>query len=388
MRKNIIFLSHIPLSDHLCRKFWINDLINRGYSVSFYDISRFFPYTHKNNYLPDNKINLYSVASLEYFEYLISRSCTTSIYINLFYPSKFDITYGIYRILARYNCIISTIIWGRLPNINSSRLLSWSYFLYILNPSIFFSRLNFVLFKFSYPYLLKFNILKPFNFVFAAGSYCSAIISNTKFVIPVNLCDNDEVVLKSSSIVSNRSKPYVVFIDSNITNHPDMLTTEYVMNPDTYYSKMNKVFETIELFGFEVIVLEHPTSNHLSSKFNNRKSVRSDTCSFVYNSNFVISHQSTAISYAILCFKPIVLISTIEMSLCLDNPIPLMHSYSKLLGIPLYSAENFNDNFILPSSQVDEKLYSNFMYRYLVSKGSEYKLNINIVLNFLENHFG
>ncbi|WP_341880170.1 hypothetical protein [Synechococcus sp. UW140] len=167
-----------------------------------------------------------------------------------------------------------------------------------------------------------------------------------------------------------------------------MLTTEYVMNPDTYYSKMNKVFETIELFGFEVIVLEHPTSNHLSSKFNNRKSVRSDTCSFVYNSNFVISHQSTAISYAILCFKPIVLISTIEMSLCLDNPIPLMHSYSKLLGIPLYSAENFNDNFILPSSQVDEKLYSNFMYRYLVSKGSEYKLNINIVLNFLENHFG
>ena len=102
---------------------------------------------------------------------------------------------------------------------------------------------------------------------------------------------------------------YVVFLDVFLPYHPDtpLMNLPLIEYPDIYFSEMNSFFDLIEdKYNLEVVIAAHPSANYIGNEFNDRKIIENRTRELVRSSEFVLSHHSNSISYAILYNKDIV----------------------------------------------------------------------------------
>ena len=103
------------------------------------------------------------------------------------------------------------------------------------------------------------------------------------------------------------------------------------------------------------------------------------------NSLLVITHYSTAISYAVLFSKPIMLVTTNEYfsSYRKDRFI----SYSKALNKKVINVDDYNDNEITSSKlfNVDLSIYKKYIEIYLKEKSSARKNLWQIVIENLDH---
>ena len=104
---------------------------------------------------------------------------------------------------------------------------------------------------------------------------------------------------------------YNLFVDENIAYPPDarLLGYEICLNPDAYYSRLNRLFDDIELWsGRPVIIAASGKYQYEQDRFNGRQLIYSQTLPLIQNANFVIGHMSLALDQCLVSEKSFLLI--------------------------------------------------------------------------------
>jgi hypothetical protein len=205
-------------------------------------------------------------------------------------------------------------------------------------------------------------------------------------VIPANSWDYSRILrlssVKCESLVKSR---YAVLLDgAGPKFYGDELLTGDKLNftAESWYPMLCKLFDRLEVkFNLRIVIAAHPKTSHerFPSYFGGREVFHGDTYRLVKNADFVLTRQSTAISYALYFRKPILFLTSNELEL-----IPAFKiSSSKIageLGKTQINVDCFDDKAIMDSIKFDLDLYKEFILSHL---SSDYlgRPNYEILLN-------
>lgn len=390
MINKIIFLSYMPLTKKIYNDFFIDNLIENNFKVEYWNLTKI--------YYPDLKLSdlikksfLYEFTSLKDFNNRLKKeNIKSSIFIiYMTYTLKLI---KLFRILTKYNATISFFEIGQFPNEFRGNFAVR----FFRNPLEFltYKRIKrFIKHRINrIAYLCKkLNIIKEYDFVFAAGEKQINLFKKKTNVIPINSNDYDNILSLRNVDARLINNKYSLFLDQDRTHHPDikMLDGGKYVNHDRYYKLLNSFFNIIEKkYKIEIIIAAHPKSNHKINYFNNRKIYKYKTAELVKYCEFVIAEYSSSISYPILYQKPILFFSTndiINIKGGYDNKAKFFAEY---LGCKYYKLDDITKEDNIAINPVNEKKYNKYKYNYLISKESENILTKDIVIDFLRNHFG
>jgi hypothetical protein len=240
--------------------------------------------------------------------------------------------------------------------------------------------------------LKRAGFVKPYDLLFTAGSEGFYTIGlgadvdlRTSNVVPINAID---VELSKRVLHSNRPfvAPYIVFLDEYLPYHPDFRIFKMeTVTPEPYFKAMNDFFNRIETeSGLSVVIAAHPKSDYANNPFGGRTILKNMTHELVRHSEMVIAHVSTAISYAVIFEKPIVLVYDREMGrIFKDLHIPLMESFGKSLNAPVL---NLDESAGLPFdwAVIDREAYVDYKYKYLTSPGLETRNSPELIIEAIK----
>jgi len=129
---------------------------------------------------------------------------------------------------------------------------------------------------------------------------------------------------------------HIVFLDEFEPFHPDYKRSKEPnpISPEKYYPLLSSFFLKIELiYGQKVIIAAHPRADETLYKFffNNRCIKKGITAELVRDASLVLAHSSTAISFAVLWKKPIILLTLDSFEKIYQGP--LMNYIQKTLDL-------------------------------------------------------
>ena len=221
----------------------------------------------------------------------------------------------------------------------------------------YFFKLSFLL----YLFLLTLKVLKRADIFFTSKQtkhWSNFLLF--KEIVPINSRHYDEI----QNINSNRSNQYIVFIDSNIHDHEDILTYggKNPINPRKYFSNLNTLLTNIgKCFKKDVIFCAHPRTDLsiLRECVPDIKISTGKTAEYSSNSFLTLFHDSSAINYSIILMKRIILIKSKFFD---DNVAKVQNQYISDLNLNYYILEekNFDCNFF-SNVNVDKLKYNNFI---------------------------
>lgn len=114
-------------------------------------------------------------------------------------------------------------------------------------------------------------------------------------------------------------RKYCVFLDQYIPYHPD--NTSYkifqTVNASEYYGQLNIIFDNIKKwYRLDIIVAAHPKADYAKKRtFKEDILIKYQmTAALVKNAEFVMAHFSTAIDYAVMAWKPILILKLPEVA--------------------------------------------------------------------------
>ena len=203
----------------------------------------------------------------------------------------------------------------------------------------------------------------------------------------------DYYKLKNSKLHNNYNDKYILFIDDIIASTNDFEIFMHQNKPieeNEYYRLLNNTFDKIEkLFNLKVIIAAHPQGKLINSyekKFKGRKVLFNQTENLTKFSTLVITHFSTAIGYAILSSKPILLLTSLSIS---------KHNYgmkikylSKKINVKLIYMESI-DSFTNKKQLVNINLskYKNYIYDLIRNKSCKETNTWNELIRHLSNEY-
>ncbi len=376
--KKVIYISWVSLTLKLETDWYMSYLISKKMEVKFWDLTGIY----SNKQHPANILKRDYVEPIKNFRQFGKKlkeiRDENAVYIILInYGGRFN---RIFRLLKKYDCRSYYLGWGNFPfpqNKYSKKILR------LLRHPISSIRiiLEILIAKFS----IKFSLVKPYDVIFFAGYYSynmySNMFSNRCKKIPINLIDYDKYSLllnKKKRIIKER---YCLFLDINLPYHGDIpINRLSYIKPGPYYQSLNKCFEQVESeYGIQVVIAAHPGSQYNHDLFKERKVLKGVTHELVKDCDFVISHNSTSISYAVLNEKPVILIYTDEMARKYrDYIIPLMHNMAVHLDAAIYNIDQSKDDQEIKYNKVNKRKYNNYKYEFLTTRESEDQLTRDI----------
>lgn len=180
-----------------------------------------------------------------------------------------------------------------------------------------------------------------------------------------------------------------VFLDQALTHHSDFggQVTFKPVTEKNYIQNMNQFFDTVEkLTKLTIIIAASPRANIeiLSKIFGNRRVILGKTLELVANCELVLMHNTTAVSFAILFDKPIVILKTREMlkSFGFNNVIDNMANALNIKPICI-DKEGDIESLNLPNYKKWERNYDDYKYKYVQTKGLIDKTTWDIVTEYL-----
>ena len=197
---------------------------------------------------------------------------------------------------------------------------------------------------------------------------------------------------------------YIIYLDTGFPHNPGDAQLNYADLPPKeivhgFYTDLNSFFNNLEdLFNAKVILLPHPRNklphlkkNRLNPYFEKRI-INNDydgAMQLIPNCKFVVSRGSTALSYAIINYKPNVLVYSSKLAPKWENFEDIFY-LAKLLNIKSFvNICSYNIDDISRNLYVEKLKYDAYKYKYLTTKGkSKAKIpNYKIIGDFLNKHF-
>jgi len=178
-----------------------------------------------------------------------------------------------------------------------------------------------------------------------------------------------------------------VFLDEYVPFHPDYLRRghEPYSTAERYYPELRGFFDAFErATGLTVVVAAHPRSSYEKHPdyFGGRRVVRGRTVELVRDSDAVIAHSSTALAFAVLFRKPVVLAASADLRACPDGP--LINAMARSLNKRLLDLAHPDQVDWKAELVVDETAYADFRRRYVKKDGTPEKPFWDIVADRLD----
>ena len=381
--KRIVIVGYCPLTQKTNVVLGVDKLVKHTL-VEYWDVS---PIVGNQGFPVKchvSKVKVTEMARISEFESAVKNlDSNTLVIFNMLV--KYD-TCIFFRYLVRTPCKIAAVVVGSLPvysNENETKIESLKQLVNRIHT--FFNITHFSLAIRNRLALCWIRHLRPFDYYLYSGAkanYSGANYNPRTMKIPINSYDCQLAKSFNESKIS--TEKFIVFIDDYLAYHPDflMLGIETV-NPDVYYNELNAYFDRIEeRYGLPVVIAAHPRADRYkeANYFNGRRVLFGSTMDLTARAEFVITHFSTAISYAIINMKPILFIYTDEM-ISKNLGHGTFFSMADLLNSNIVNISQSVNTDVFP---VNEERYKDYLYSYETSPEVVDKDNYEVILELLK----
>jgi hypothetical protein len=201
-----------------------------------------------------------------------------------------------------------------------------------------------------------------------------------KLILYAHNYDYDIHIKNSFTEKKKNNLKYLVFIDQDYCFHSDFLldNQKFPATYENYYPIINKfISRTKQLLNLNAsIVAAHPRiSDFVVNKrlYEDNKIVHGKTIELIEGSEVVICHDSTSIQNAVLCFKPIIFITTNELE---SSPWGkyIEATATELGKVVINLNSKIDDQIILNQIKVDVNLYEKYIESYIKKNRNENKM--------------
>lgn len=372
--KDIIIISHEPLTINLKRLFYIDDYIREGFNVEYWDLSVII---YGKLDLEDKLDELYirKFLSFESWQLELRKiNIMSTIFIvevvnvwknRIIFKTLSDINAFIVRIdqygntalaMSKYDILEKLLNLKNIPKLITNKISSKRY----------------------NSYKRKYNI-QNYNLYFGSSSLGN-IVTNY-----INHPDYEQYLVKKDGI--EVVKPFILFIDNYFPLHPDFEIFYGVKldGADQYQKSLCLYFDYLESkYGIPIVIAAHPKANYCRETFDGRQIVKYRTVELVIQSSYVIMHASNSISFVLLANKPLLMITTNGykavsfLYLRLKQLARLVSCQILNIDEQEYNKVNFNT--------VDRISRDEYIYTYLTKEDIKGKHNIDIIIDVFKNN--
>ncbi len=368
-----VILSEIALTDREWERLGCSEFTAAGYEILAADLRKVLRPSagaemSRALLTMERAVSIESVAQLEE---LVSGILATDVV--LVFASLSSATRPLFLLLRRYQVRYSSIELGVLPvdRVRSSKAAITKAEYVTLRLDDFFGMLyrwrrfmrEVIAHRFEY-----FRLQPPWLFL-TAGTIASPLISWLPFAWRarrIHVASFDCLVaetLNSKARVAGRT---AVFLDEAFCNHPDfeILGLKSPVTPEKYWRSLHRLFSALEAkLGLTVIIAPHPKSGGpVPAEIQTRMFEKGNTAQLVRDSELVLCHASTSVSFAVLFRKPLLFVTTDEVERSVyRGAIARMSSCFALRRV---NTDRFKDTDLVPG-EVDEQLYKSYEHLFL-----------------------
>jgi hypothetical protein len=384
MKRKIVYLIDYPMTKLRFVELGIGNFIDSGINVEVIDAysieskddyRKFIPNDLKSN-LKITKVHKYSK-----LKDLLEGYVCDDIFI-ISYRANYILN-RVVHILNKNDILIACIRNGTLPVPNNSNENIVNKIVRILNAYTFSFILNH-LFQKILNYLSYIFLAPKITYFFYGGTFAltsaEKILSNSKYLISSHSPDYDLFLNNANNRTSLDNRDAIVFIDQNFLDDVDILllgkkdskASSNEIRLD-FKNKINFFFDSLEKkFSCKVIISAHPKANikMLSDCYTGREVIAGDTINLIKDCKFCITHSSTAINFAVLYKKPIMVVQMeILRSILGDSSYPFANSFANALNIKPTKIDEGIEEIQFP--EVDESAYLNYVKMYIKEANGE-----------------
>ena len=245
-------------------------------------------------------------------------------------------------------------------------------------------------------HLIRRNLLRiamP-NFVVAGGSEEVKRVRrdfprSTRIVLANSSDFSTTIRLMKNAITISQS---AIYLDTGFPGFPrDEIiekTIETIRSED-WYPNLSKFFETVERsLGLKVSISAHPkhVGRDHQPLFGERETLGGQTAEGVSCCELVIATNSTAISYAIAFFKPLVLVTSDKIEKSRDQyKSSLIQNISTDTGATIFNIDRqYSEQEIKAALVINHERYDSYKKKYLTSRTDD-KPNYQVILEEIIN---
>ena len=384
--KKIIVICRIPLTLKLVKDFYINELIEKGFKVEYWNVASLF-YNDEHIDIPDIvNANYYrKVCSYEEFKsFIMNEDKSTTLFIaQEWFTFK---TLRFFRELSLQHCFIGFYERPGFPMNLEKTPISIRH-LFVLDKYREYSYKLFT--KIITKLALKFKYASPPNIVFAAGNAVSEITKRFADIIDINHFDYDVYILNDKRIERLIDGDYCVFLDEYLPYHSDFAILGMPsVNPENYFIEINDFFQRIEeKYNLEVVIASHPKSDYSNNPYKGRKIFKYKTLDLVKYSKCVVAHASTSLSFAVMYNKPLLFIYTDDYAYTYRNTlINFVKKIALILGTCSFNIKNKLPEYEELFKEPNKDKNNSFINNYLSAARYKDKLSEDIIADYLANN--
>ncbi|WP_157593700.1 hypothetical protein [Pontibacter actiniarum] len=222
------------------------------------------------------------------------------------------------------------------------------------------------------------------DFLMASNfSVVPAYIPKEKVVV-THTDDYNIHLLNIESQLEEELKDAIVFLDQMIFHHPDLkeLITEPV-DVDKYYRDLNIVLDQVsKMYGKPVIIAGHPESEKYPdyvAKFEGKRFIVGESLSLVKYSFLVLTHFSTAVNFAVIYDKPLIMLESNSFD-SIERVKRSIRSMASELKVPTINIEKP----VYTHLDIDALAgYKGYKSKYIKSEGTPEELSYPYVVNYI-----
>ena len=180
------------------------------------------------------------------------------------------------------------------------------------------------------------------------------------------------------------AEPYAVFLDQAVGFHPEINISNVMQYPtlDQYYPEIRNFFmQFTAQTGLQVVIATHPRIDNSSQGklFGGSVRIAGKTVSLVKRSQLVLAHATTAINFAVLYHKPVILLDSENFDPHFKS---LITAFERALGAHTINMSHA-PSVTVNDFDVDERKYSLYKNRFIKEPGTPEKFVWDVFCDYL-----
>lgn len=211
----------------------------------------------------------------------------------------------------------------------------------------------------------------PPKYVLVDGLRSAAAVTYPDAVIIPGHSRDFEAVMQRGVRPAVQPEGICVFIDQNEPNHTDWplqgIAKRDLPDERWYVDALLRCFELVEnVTGLKVVVLPHPRFNYPNGYFGRFEVRRGDTSEAVAKARLVITHYSTAVAFAVMFHKPVLLLTAQVFKERMGGRVDRhITAFANELGCPVLSMDTPQAAPLSRWEEIDERKYASYRASYI-----------------------
>lgn len=385
----ITYITQVPLSSREIQSFGPEFFLSQGLGVSVWECSGFLNSKVHAATLPTQNISLKSISSPEAAAFLAGQCSSADAVVNLLPRNRK--TLSVFAVLnnspaanveVRTNAVPAGPgqLSARLRKLSPGRVVDFI----VRNPKIW-QKLAGIPGRIIYGGA----VMRP-----APGECGRAISAHAldydvwlEFLAGRGLSPADA---RSADSPAARPK-HIVFLDQNLPFHGDFAIQKRRVpaTEERYFPALRRFFDRLEQdMGLPVVIAAHPRARYSQAGysgpdyFGGRGLISGQTLPLIFDSALALTHYSTAVNFAVMAQKPLLLLSSNEIERSEGHIIRSMGAH---LGAPIVNIDRPDEFFPAGLPQANQEAYARYFHNYIKEEGSPEKPFWQILLDDLQN---